>query len=155
MSIPEPKVEHHEGLGIRSSRFFSELRPILDEAFEILGDKSEYVVAAPQYRAAANTAWLEECKPTQRDDAAAAPRWSLGLATIVLFDAGQQTDRAPPRVLVTCGLLVAWQLTTHRPAELLAGHRGCFCKSARGEEGDGRVTGDVGRVPGNEQDYPI
>ena len=35
---------------------FPELRPILDEAFEILGDKSEYVVAAPQYRAAANTA---------------------------------------------------------------------------------------------------
>jgi hypothetical protein len=31
------------------------LRPILDEAFEILGDKSDYVVAAPQYRAAANT----------------------------------------------------------------------------------------------------
>ena len=35
---------------------FPELRPILDDAFEIFGDKSEYVVAAPQYRAAANTA---------------------------------------------------------------------------------------------------
>jgi hypothetical protein len=35
---------------------FPELRPILDEAFEIFGDKSEFVVAAPQYRAAANTA---------------------------------------------------------------------------------------------------
>jgi hypothetical protein len=33
-----------------------ELRPILDEAFEIFGDKSEYVVDAPRYRAAANTA---------------------------------------------------------------------------------------------------
>jgi hypothetical protein len=33
-----------------------EFRPILDEAFEIFGDKSEHVVAAPQYRAAANTA---------------------------------------------------------------------------------------------------
>jgi hypothetical protein len=32
------------------------LRLILDEAFESFGDKSEYVVAAPQYRAAANTA---------------------------------------------------------------------------------------------------
>ena len=32
------------------------LRPILDEAFEVYGDKSQYVVAAPQYRAAANTA---------------------------------------------------------------------------------------------------
>jgi hypothetical protein len=54
--IPEPKVEHHEGRGIRSCPIFPELRPILDEAFEIFGDKSEYVVAAPQYRAAANTA---------------------------------------------------------------------------------------------------
>ncbi len=35
---------------------FPELRPILDGAFEIFGDKSEYVVATPQYRAAANTA---------------------------------------------------------------------------------------------------
>ena len=56
LSIPEPKVEHHEGRGIRSCPIFPELRPILDEAFEIFGDKSEYVVAAPQYRAAANTA---------------------------------------------------------------------------------------------------
>jgi hypothetical protein len=56
MSIPEPKVDHHEGRGIRSCPIFPELRPILDEAFEIFGDKSEYVVAAPQYRAAANTA---------------------------------------------------------------------------------------------------
>ncbi|MFM9064575.1 MAG: site-specific integrase [Pirellula sp.] len=53
MSIPEPKVEHHEGRGIRSCPIFPELRPILDEAFEIFGDKSEYAVAAPQYQAAA------------------------------------------------------------------------------------------------------
>ena len=56
MSIPEPKVEHHEGRGICSCPIFPELRPILDEAFKIFGDKSEYVVAAPQYRAVANTA---------------------------------------------------------------------------------------------------
>ena len=56
MNIPELKVEHHEGRGIRSCPIFPELRPILDEAFEIFGDKSDYVVAAPQYRAAANTA---------------------------------------------------------------------------------------------------
>jgi hypothetical protein len=56
MSIPEPKVEHHEGRGIRSCPIFPELRSIFDEAFEIFRDKSEYVVAAPQYRAAANTA---------------------------------------------------------------------------------------------------
>ena len=58
MSIPEPKVEHHEGRGIRCCPIFPELRPILDEAFEIFGDKSEYVVAAPQYRAAAKTAMV-------------------------------------------------------------------------------------------------
>ena len=38
MSIPEPKVEQHEGRGIRSCPIFPELRPILDEAFEIFGD---------------------------------------------------------------------------------------------------------------------
>ncbi len=56
MNIPEPKVEHHEGRGIRSCPIFPELRLILDEGFEIFGHKSEYVVDAPQYRAAANTA---------------------------------------------------------------------------------------------------
>ena len=56
MSIPEPKVEHHAGHGIRSCPIFPELRSILDEAFEIVGDKSEFVVAGPQYRAVANTA---------------------------------------------------------------------------------------------------
>ncbi|MEI7702803.1 MAG: hypothetical protein WCK86_23605 [Planctomycetia bacterium] len=55
MSIPEPKVEHHEGRGIRSCPIFPELRPLLDEAFEIFGDTSEYVVAAPQYRATGTT----------------------------------------------------------------------------------------------------
>jgi len=40
------------------------LRPILDEAFEVFGDKSEYVVAAPQYRAAANTAMGWKISPT-------------------------------------------------------------------------------------------
>jgi hypothetical protein len=40
MSIPEPKVEHHEGRGIRSCPIFPELRPILDEAFDIFGDKT-------------------------------------------------------------------------------------------------------------------
>jgi hypothetical protein len=56
MSIPESKVEHQESRGIRRCRIFPELLPILDEAFEILGDESEYVVAAPQNRAVANTA---------------------------------------------------------------------------------------------------
>jgi hypothetical protein len=56
MSIPEPWVEHLESCGIRSCRIVSELLPILDEAFEIFGEKSEYVVAAPQNRAVANTA---------------------------------------------------------------------------------------------------
>jgi len=45
MSIPEPKVEHREGRGVRSCPIFPELRSILDEAFEIFGDKSEFVAS--------------------------------------------------------------------------------------------------------------
>jgi len=89
MSIPEPKVEHHEGRGVRSCPIFPDLRPILDEAFEIFGDKSEYVVAAPQYRAAANTAmgWKNSPRIAQQsyllvteDDFAKAP----GVAKVVV-----------------------------------------------------------------------
>ncbi|MFM8217185.1 MAG: hypothetical protein ACKN82_21425, partial [Pirellula sp.] len=36
-----------------SPPIFPELRPILDETFEIFGGKSEFMVAAPQYQAAA------------------------------------------------------------------------------------------------------
>ena len=72
---------------------------------------------------------LEECQPTQQDDATVAPRRSLGLATIVPLcnasrGACQQANRAPTRVTTARGLLLAWQLTADRPAELLAGHRG-------------------------------
>jgi len=115
MSIPEPKVEHHEGRGIRSCPIFPELRPILDEAFEIFGDKSEYVVAAPQYRAAANTAmgWKNS---NLRTEMTRLLRRCFALATIVPLDACQQTNRTPTRVPITRGLLLAWQLTTHRTA---------------------------------------
>ena len=58
-------------------------RPTLDEAFEIFGDKSEYVVAAPQYRAAANTAmgWknsnlrTEMTRLLRRAGVSGWPRW--------------------------------------------------------------------------------
>ena len=55
MHIPEPKVEHHEGRGVRECPIFPELRRVLDEAFEIYGETSEFVVDADAYRAAANT----------------------------------------------------------------------------------------------------
>jgi integrase len=53
MFIPEPKVEHQEGRGIRSCPLFPELRKVLADAFEIYGGGSEYVVDMPAYRIAA------------------------------------------------------------------------------------------------------
>ena len=55
VSITEP-IENHPSPEIRGRPIFPELRLILDEAFEIFGDKCEYVVAAPRYRAAADAA---------------------------------------------------------------------------------------------------
>ena len=57
ISIPEPKVEHHEGRGVRSCPIFPELMPYLQDAWDRLPDKSqaEYIVDKPAYRAAANT----------------------------------------------------------------------------------------------------
>ena len=123
MSIQEPKFEHHEGRGIRSCPIFPELRPILDEAFEIFGDTERIccrctaVPSGGQY-----SDGLEERQPTQRNDATVAPRRRLGLATIVPFDAGQQANRAPTRVPTARGLLLAWKLASDRPAELPAGY---------------------------------
>lgn len=51
IAIPEPKVEHHEGRGIRLCPLFPEVR----EALEKLDRGDEYVIDKPGYRAAANT----------------------------------------------------------------------------------------------------
>jgi hypothetical protein len=112
MSIPEPKVEHHEGRGVRSCPIFPELRPILDEALEIL-------------RSSQHGDGLEELEPTHRNDATLAPRRSIGVATIVplcnaLRGAGQQANGTSAQVSAARGLLLAWQLTTDRSAELSA-----------------------------------
>ena len=55
LSIPEPKVEHHEGRGVRQCPLFPELRTILEEARKLASMDSEYIVDKPAYRAAANT----------------------------------------------------------------------------------------------------
>lgn len=47
ISVPEPKVAHHYGRGIRSCPIFPELRPILDEAFEIFGGKELHADTGP------------------------------------------------------------------------------------------------------------
>ncbi len=59
MSVPEPKVEHHEGRGVRPVPLFPELRAILETAFEeatVDGrypSAESYVVDKPGYRDAA------------------------------------------------------------------------------------------------------
>ncbi|MFM7975220.1 MAG: hypothetical protein ACKO8U_09130, partial [Pirellula sp.] len=100
---------------------FPELRSILDEAFEIFGDKSEYVVAAPQYRAAAQGS---RHTPLCRSEIKSVTHRSLadGTAECACYYASQQTNRTAARVPITRGLLLAWQFATHRTAELPAGH---------------------------------
>jgi integrase len=61
MSVPEPKVEHHEGRGIRSVPLFPELRTIMERAFNEASERGTYpspdsfVVNKPAYREAAMT----------------------------------------------------------------------------------------------------
>ena len=55
MAIPEPKVEHHDGRGVRSCPLFPELRTILEEARKAAPEGAEFIVDKPAYRAAANT----------------------------------------------------------------------------------------------------
>jgi len=59
MSIPEPKVEHHEGRGVRLCPLFPELRTILEKLFEEATVDGKYpspesfAIDKPAYRAAA------------------------------------------------------------------------------------------------------
>jgi integrase len=81
MSIPEPKVEHHEGRGVRSCPIFAELRPFLEEAWDLAAEGAEYVVDMPAYRQAANTGtgWKNANLRTQflkKLRAAGVPEWN-------------------------------------------------------------------------------
>jgi len=51
MAIPEPKVEHHDGRGVRLCPLFPEVRQVL----ETLERSGEYVIDKQTYRDAANT----------------------------------------------------------------------------------------------------
>jgi len=82
ISIPEPKVKHHEGRGIRSCPIFPEQRPTVTRASE----------PAPVSSGCQHDDGQEELEPTHRDDTTLAPRRRLGLATIVPFDAGQPAN---------------------------------------------------------------
>lgn len=53
LHVPEPKVEHHAGRGIRSIPLFPELRDILDQAWAAAPDGAVFVVDKPAYRHAA------------------------------------------------------------------------------------------------------
>ena len=53
--IPEPKVEHHEGRGIRVCPLFPELRTVLEITKAVASNIDGYVVDKPSYRQAADT----------------------------------------------------------------------------------------------------
>ncbi len=61
MAVPEPKVEHHEGRGVRAVPLFPELRPLLEAAWNkategtVYPSPESYVVNKPAYREAAMT----------------------------------------------------------------------------------------------------
>jgi hypothetical protein len=141
MRIPEPKVEHHEGRGIRSCPISPELRPFLDEAFEIFGDKSEYVVAAPQYRAAANTAmgWknsnlrTEMTRLLRRAGVSGWPRLFHSMR------ASRQTElqREFPLHVVCSWLGTSPHHASHRPTDYLLVTEDDFVKAA-GAKKEGR-----------------
>ncbi len=53
--VQSPKTEHHEGKGSRPIPMFAELRPYLEEAFELVPEGAVYVVGG-NYRQAAQSA---------------------------------------------------------------------------------------------------
>lgn len=65
MSIPEPKVEHHEGRGMRSCPIFARLYPILKAAKDQAPEGAEFVVDMPAYRAKDGEPWKNSNLRTQ------------------------------------------------------------------------------------------
>lgn len=58
MTVPSPKTEHHPGKDYRTVPLFPDLRPVLDEAFELAEEGEVYVVGGKTgdgYRAASDS----------------------------------------------------------------------------------------------------
>lgn len=80
MNVYEPKVEHHEGRGVRSVPLFPEIRDVLERVWEAAPEGAEFVVDKPAYREAAMTAagWANSNLRTQllkRVEAAGVTPW--------------------------------------------------------------------------------
>jgi len=50
IAVPEPKVEHHPGRGVRLIPLFEELEPILAEAFEAAPEGAQFVISDERLR---------------------------------------------------------------------------------------------------------
>lgn len=62
MTVDSPKTEHHPGKAYRVVPIFPELRPFLEEAWELVGEGAEFVVSGPladhcRYRSTCKTGW--------------------------------------------------------------------------------------------------
>lgn len=55
MAVTEPKVEHHEGRGVRACPIFAELRPHLEKAWDAAREGAEFVIDNATYRQLANS----------------------------------------------------------------------------------------------------
>ncbi len=69
LAITEPKVEHHEGRGVRSCPIFADLRPYLEQAWDVAREGAEFVIDHADYRRAANSpeGWKNANLRTQFD----------------------------------------------------------------------------------------
>lgn len=67
MSVTEPKVEHHEGRGVRSVPLFPEVRSVLERAWDAAPEGAVYVVDKQAYRDAATgpDGWVNSNLRTQ------------------------------------------------------------------------------------------
>jgi len=77
--VPSPKTEHIPGKGTRTIPLFAELRPYLEEAFELATDGAEYVVDEKLRKAAVGpTTWLNANLRTTFEKISGGLDWNLG-----------------------------------------------------------------------------
>jgi integrase len=130
MAVPEPKVEHHEGRGVRSVPIFAELRWWLEAAWNAASDGTKYpspesyVIDKPAYRAAAmrEGGWANANLRTQFLKIlkrAGVPAWNRLFHSM---RATRQTELGT-RVPFARGLCVAWEHRSDREEKLPAGDR--------------------------------
>jgi site-specific recombinase XerC len=124
MTVPSPKTEHHSGKAYRTVPLFPELRPYLDEVFELAEEGAVYVVGGGDRGRVPgrgrSSGRVDECEHADHVPEDRPPGRTTAVAAVVPQPAGELRDRPDEKSPDPLRVQLAREHAYCRPAALPA-----------------------------------